>query len=85
MLGNMGHKFLWLVLQSLFAFIYRPSRQGRKVAYLTLASFGFGFLVLAAGHGDACRKQNTAAGKRGIRDWGLGISESGGDCRRYEI
>ncbi|AFV84107.1 hypothetical protein amad1_02885 [Alteromonas mediterranea DE1] len=31
----------------LFNAIYRPARQGRKVAYLTLASAGFLLLVLA--------------------------------------
>jgi ABC-type uncharacterized transport system permease subunit len=39
--------FLWLVLQAVFAAAYRPIRQGRKVAYLTLASFGFLVLALA--------------------------------------
>ncbi len=30
-----------------FNVVYRPARQGRKVAYLTLASAGFLLLVLA--------------------------------------
>lgn len=37
----------WLVAASLFEALYKPARQGRKVAYLTLASFIF--LALALG------------------------------------
>ncbi len=37
----------WLVAATLFESIYRPAREGRKVAYLTIASFIF--LVLALG------------------------------------
>lgn len=41
----------WLVVASLFEAFYKPARQGRKVAYLTLASFIFlamtlGFVLL---------------------------------------
>jgi len=47
----------WLVAASLFAAAYRPARQGRKVAYLTVVSFLFllfslgVFLVLETSHG----------------------------------
>lgn len=37
---------LWLVAASLFEWLYKPARQGRKVAYLTLAVFIFLALVL---------------------------------------
>ena len=37
----------WLVAAVVFSAIYRPSREGRKVAYLTLASFVFLVLTLA--------------------------------------
>ena len=37
----------WLIVVTLFAAIYRPARQGRKVAYLTVASFLF--LVFSLG------------------------------------
>lgn len=37
----------WLVLAVAFNALYRPSREGRKVAYLTVASFGFLVLTLA--------------------------------------
>ncbi|MBX9789882.1 MAG: cytochrome c biogenesis protein [Pirellulales bacterium] len=37
----------WLVIVTLFVVVYRPARQGRKVAYLTVASFLF--LVFSLG------------------------------------
>lgn len=36
-----GILFIWLTTASLFEAFYKPARQGRKVAYLTLASFIF--------------------------------------------
>lgn len=36
---------VWLLAATAVEFFYRPARQGRKIVYLTLASFGF--LVLA--------------------------------------
>jgi hypothetical protein len=44
--GTSGILFLWLVVVLLFEWLYRPAQQGRKVAYLTLASFVFLGLVL---------------------------------------
>ncbi len=41
--------FVWLVLATAFEFLYQPARQGRKVVYLTLASFGF-----FSAHHDRC-------------------------------
>ncbi len=40
-----GVLLLWLLAATLFEWFYKPARQGRKVVYLTLASFVF--LVLA--------------------------------------
>lgn len=37
----------WLVAVSMFGAVYKPARNGRKVAYLTLASFAFLLMVLA--------------------------------------
>jgi ABC-type transport system involved in cytochrome c biogenesis permease subunit len=55
--------FAWLVAAALFESLYRPARQGRKMAYLTLASFIFLVLalvfVLRGGHGS----QSPAAGQ----------------------
>ena len=42
-----GLLLLWLIAASLFGAVYRPARQGRKVAYLTVASMIF--LLMALG------------------------------------
>ncbi len=42
-----GLLFIWLACMTTFESVYKPARQGRKVAYLTLASFLF--LLLALG------------------------------------
>ena len=46
--------FIWLLISLLFNLVYRPARQGRKVAYLVLTSFLFLVvefaIVLYAGH-----------------------------------
>jgi ABC-type uncharacterized transport system permease subunit len=41
--------FLWLLAAVVAIAVYRPARQGRKVAYLTVASFVFLTIMLAAG------------------------------------
>lgn len=41
-----GVLFLWLVAMTIFETIYRPAREGSKVAYLTLGSFVFLGLAL---------------------------------------
>ena len=38
--------FAWLILALAFSALYKPARQGRKVAYLTLASFVFLMIAL---------------------------------------
>jgi len=49
-----GLLFVWLLSVMLFESVYRPARQGRKVAYLTMASFVFLsvslLFVLLGGH-----------------------------------
>lgn len=56
--------FLWLVAATTIEFLYRPARQGRKIAYLTLASFGFLVLamsgVLGSGHGAVSKNQSNS-------------------------
>jgi ABC-type uncharacterized transport system permease subunit len=42
-----GLLFIWLACMTTFESVYKPARQGRKVAYLTMASFLF--LLLALG------------------------------------
>ena len=50
-----GVLFAWLCAATAFEFFYMPARQGRKVVYLTLASFGFLVVtmigVLSSDHG----------------------------------
>lgn len=41
-----GCLFVWLVAATLFESFYKPARQGKKVAYLTMASFVFLGLAL---------------------------------------
>ena len=41
-----GILFVWLIVVLVFESVYKPAVQGRKVAYLTLASFVFLVLVL---------------------------------------
>ncbi len=49
--------FVWLIAATTVEFAYAPARRGRKVAYLTLASFGFLILtmlaVLGSSHGQS--------------------------------
>ncbi len=49
--------FLWLAISTLFESLYKPAREGHKVAYITLVSFVFLglvlFLVLSGSHGIA--------------------------------
>lgn len=45
---SLSAMFLWLVAAELFRLAYRPARQGRKLAYLNVASFGFLAMTLAA-------------------------------------
>lgn len=50
-----GVLFAWLIVATAVEFFYMPARQGRKIVYLTLASFGFLVLtmigVLSSDHG----------------------------------
>ncbi len=59
-----GILFSWLLLVSVFNFCYQPSRQGRKVAYLVIASFLFLVLELAivwwVGHATTGSKPEVA-------------------------
>ena len=41
-----GALFAWVSAATVFESFYKPARQGKKVAYLTLASFVFLGLVL---------------------------------------
>jgi hypothetical protein len=55
--------FLWLAAASVFNFVYKPARQGRKVAYLTVASFlflGFALGVVLFGTTEHASSRTTA-------------------------
>jgi ABC-type uncharacterized transport system permease subunit len=45
---SLGAMLLWLVVAEVFRLVYPAARRGRKVAYLTLASFVFLVIALAA-------------------------------------
>ncbi|HET6878762.1 MAG TPA: cytochrome c biogenesis protein CcsA [Pirellulales bacterium] len=45
-ISSSGALLAWMVAAALFSIFYRPARQGRKVAYLTVASFLFLAAVL---------------------------------------
>jgi ABC-type uncharacterized transport system permease subunit len=61
-----GVLVLWLIAALLFNGVYRPARQGRKVAYLTVASFVVLMLVLgivfsSSQHANAVTSRGTRA------------------------
>lgn len=66
---------VWLLAAIGMEFFYKPARQGRKVAYLTLASFGFLVLammgVLASNHGASSPSADAPAG---VHSGGIGGS-----------
>jgi len=45
---SLAAMLLWLIVAEVFRLVYPAARQGRKVAYLTVAAFVFLLLVLAA-------------------------------------
>lgn len=65
-----GVLFLWMVAVSAFESLYKPARQGRKVAYLTLASFIFLGLTLAfillGDHTSAAASRSGARGSQSV-------------------
>ncbi len=58
-----GVLFVWLASATAVEFLYAPASRGRKVAYLTLASFGFLVLamsgVLTTSHGGAATETES--------------------------
>jgi ABC-type transport system involved in cytochrome c biogenesis permease subunit len=57
--------FAWLSTAAIFNVVYRPARRGRKVAYLTVVSFGFlvvalaMFLLVDSGHSGGRRREDA--------------------------
>jgi len=68
-----GMLLAWLIAAAVFSLVYKPARQGRKVAYLTVASFLF--LVLALGVRLLSTTRHGAEGKRGARSAERGETE----------
>ena len=60
--------FVWMVISAGTSFLYRPAREGHKVAYLTVLSFVFLVVVLGLGlflgmrHGQASPKDHEVLG-----------------------
>jgi ABC-type transport system involved in cytochrome c biogenesis permease subunit len=69
----------WMIVAWLFNLLYRPAQQGRKVAYLTVASFAFLLVVLATFLADTEHGARTGDGKaqanRGLRIADCGMLE----------
>jgi hypothetical protein len=62
---------LWLVAATIFSFVYKPARMGRKVAYLTVANFVILALTLSMvlfGPSDHTRTTATQAAVEAIVD-----------------
>lgn len=90
-----GVLLLWLLAATLFEWFYKPARQGRKVVYLTLASFVFLVLamlgVLSSPHGrvadspprpaagEAAEAANPTDGKAAVGDSAAEPSTDAGD------
>lgn len=78
-----GILFFWLLTSSTFEYFYRPAREGRKVAYMTLASFIFLGLALGSvlwGHhasGGGAAKDGDGASGQSAAPWTV-IADFGG-------
>ena len=58
---------LWLIAATIFEWLYKPAQQGRKVAYLTVASFVFLAVVMAMlllGSSEHARDRTAAISSR---------------------
>ena len=64
--------FFWLLAAVVFSAVHHPARQGRKVAYLTVASFVFLAIMLAVGPADGQPALGTREGE--------GEGEGGDKC-----
>jgi hypothetical protein len=63
----------WMVVVAVFNFAYKPARQGRKVAYLTLGTFLFLAMTLGAllvGHQHGGQEPGTPANPAGLHGGG---------------
>ena len=65
-----GVMLIWLTVVGLFNVLYTPSRKGRKVAYLTVASFLFLVFALGVGLFVPSEHGSAAAHKQRLPAWG---------------
>ncbi len=65
--------FVWLLIATGIVAFYRPAREGRKVAYLTLVSFLF--LIVALGVGLSGRTEHGGVEELGLRSHGLELRD----------
>lgn len=75
-----GVLLLWLIVAMLFEYLYKPAREGRKVAYLTIASFIFLALVLSTvffdftqSHGQATPRKSESKSDRSSKPLSVGL------------
>ncbi len=70
-----GLLFVWLLVATAVEFFYKPAMQGRKVVYLTLASFGFLVVtmigILSSDHGRRAPEATSA-----VQAWFLSAGEA---------
>ena len=78
---------VWLLAAAMFEWLYKPAQQGRKVAYLTVASFLFLALVMAMLLGGGSQHARPRGSGTGGRESGVGISGDriGIDRTRYSV
>ena len=81
--------FVWLASATAVEFLYAPASRGRKVAYLTLASFGFLVLamsgLLTTSHGGGTKVENATDASDTVRtQWGRDnrFAETVSPCQR---
>lgn len=67
-----GITLIWLAAATGFIALYRPARQGRKVAYLTIGSFVFLAFSLGVGLFSTAHRAEVAPGVEGIRPAAVG-------------
>jgi hypothetical protein len=71
---------VWLLAATIFEWTYKPAQQGRKVAYLTVASFVFLALVMAMLLVGGSEHAQPRAGR--VQGSGFEVQGSGGDGGR---
>ncbi len=71
---------LWLAAAAAFNLLYQAARRGRKVAYLTVASFGFLLIVLGALLFGSSQHGSGESGKRKAESGAAAVGEPTACC-----